>query len=102
MPSRDSRDPINHCITDVERGLFGESDPPPAYWRFAAAFLALVRRYPNEAPSPMNLNARIGRYPINVLNGRESRWRIALLEDAGFTKNEETGRWMPPRRIELS
>ena len=69
--------------------------------RLEAAFAAALAEHPNVAPGPSVLNAAMGLRGGNKINGRMTRRRTELLEEAGFVKvfNERReGRWVRPHR----
>lgn len=62
--------------------------------RFTNSFFSLIEET-NEAPTPTELNRRMGRKPTHNLDGELSRWRMFWLESVGYRKNPLTGRWEP-------
>lgn len=62
--------------------------------RFTWAFYECLRRNPDKAPSPTDLNILLGSPPpLNVLRGRQSVLRRRLLEKEGFHQDQKWGRW---------
>lgn len=65
--------------------------------RFEWAFKECLRRNPDKAPSPTDINLLLeSRPPLNVLRGRQSTLRRRLLEEAGFVQDAKFGRWYRP------
>jgi len=65
--------------------------------RFTWAFNECLRRNPNKAPSPTDLNLLLGKPPpLNMLTGRKSVLRRRLLMEAGFVQEAKWGRWHRP------
>lgn len=51
-------------------------------------------------PSPSNINYVRGRTRLarpNNINGRETKWRREVLIEAGYTRDERTGRYVAPQ-----
>ena len=61
---------------------------------FEYAFERVLARDPSTAPGPSLINRELGRSGGNQLNGRNTKLRIQLLENHGFVKDSETGRWV--------
>lgn len=64
--------------------------------RFVWAFEECLRRDPDRAPSPTQINMLLEHPPpLNILAGRLSVIRRELLREHGFVK-DETERWVRP------
>ena len=62
--------------------------------RFTWAFEECLRRNPNKAPSPTDINILLEKPPpLNMLTGRKSVLRRKLLIEAGFVQNGKWSRW---------
>lgn len=62
--------------------------------RFRWAFEECLRRDPNTAPSPTNINRLLEKPPpLNILPGRMSVLRRKLLSESGFVQDAKFGRW---------
>lgn len=67
---------------------------PARFERFCAAFLSLLEKEPNKAPTPIRLNAAMGRKPLPMVDGEMTRWRNFLLRECGFKQDRPpVGRW---------
>jgi len=65
--------------------------------RFRWAFAECLRRNPNKAPSPTDINLLLEKPPpLNMLTGRKSVLRRRLLEEAGFVQEAKFSRWYRP------
>ena len=65
--------------------------------RFTWAFEECLRRNPDRAPTPTDLNLLLDSPPpLNILRGRQSVLRRKLLVQAGFVQAEKWGRWHRP------
>lgn len=65
--------------------------------RFTWAFEECLRRNPNKAPSPTDINILLEKPPpLNMLTGRKSVLRRKLLIEAGFVQNGKWSRWYRP------
>lgn len=65
--------------------------------RFTWAFEECLRRNPDRAPTPTDLNLLLDNSPpLNILRGRQSVLRRKLLVDAGFVQEAKWGRWHRP------
>lgn len=68
--------------------------------RFTEAFYSVLRKDPDKAPGPTQINRALGKHknpeyhsPMNVLNGRMVDLRRRLLLENGFVKESHLGRW---------
>lgn len=65
--------------------------------RFTWAFEECLRRNPDRAPTPTDLNLLLDNPPpLNMLRGRQSVLRRKLLVEAGFVQEAKWGRWHRP------
>ena len=80
---------------DMPKGL-RKRQPGGERARFVWAFEECLRRNPNKAPSPTDINILLETQPpLNILAGRLSKVRRGLLEEHGFVKDERE-RWVRP------
>ena len=82
-------------MNDMPKGL-RKRQPGGERARFVWAFEECLRRNPNKAPSPTDINILLETQPpLNILAGRLSKVRRGLLEEHGFVKDERE-RWVRP------
>ena len=68
-------------------------------YKFIAAYFGLLEGSPSRAPTPTQLNRRMGRKPIASLDGRDTRWRTFLLLETGFVRDPRSKRWKRPEEL---
>jgi len=60
--------------------------------RFMQAFIDVLRESPLEAPSMKRITRRLG-LPESLFGSDARRFRVALLKQRGFVKDEATGEY---------